>query len=63
MSGFSRLAFRPPSTHEIDDQADYQNQAKPAAADHGTTKVKAAAAKQENKEKDQEYRIHACKLA
>jgi len=32
------------SAHEKDDQADQQNQAEPAAADDGTTKVKPAAA-------------------
>jgi hypothetical protein len=40
---------RAESAHEIDDQAYQQNQAKPAAANDGTAKVKPAAAKQEKK--------------
>jgi hypothetical protein len=46
----SRLlsAFRAAeSTCDIDDKAYQQNQAKPAAADDGTPKVKPAAAEQE----------------
>jgi len=35
------------SAHEKDDKAYQQNQAKPSAADHGTTKIKPAAAEQE----------------
>jgi hypothetical protein len=35
------------SAHEKDDKANQQNQAKPATADHGTTKIKPAAAEQE----------------
>jgi hypothetical protein len=42
-------AFRAESAHEIDDKAYRQNQAKPAAADDGTAKVKPAAAEQEKK--------------
>ena len=38
---------RAESAHEIDDQAYQQNQAKPAAADDRTAKVKPAAAEQE----------------
>jgi hypothetical protein len=37
------------SAHEKDDKAYQQNQAKPAAADDGTTKVKPAAAEQKQK--------------
>jgi hypothetical protein len=45
------LAFRAAkSAHEIDDEADQQNQAKPAAADNGTSKVKSAAAEQEKQD-------------
>ena len=49
---FARLeilsAFRgAESAHEKDDKAYQQNQAKPAAADDGATKVKPAAAEQE----------------
>jgi hypothetical protein len=40
-------AFRAESAQEIDDKAYRQNQAKPAAADDGTSKVKPAAAEQE----------------
>jgi hypothetical protein len=43
--------FRAESTHEKDDQAYQQNQAKPAAADDGAAKVKPAAAEQEKKNK------------
>jgi hypothetical protein len=46
-------ASRPESAQEIDDKAYRQNQAKPAAADDGTTKVKPAAAEQE-KQNNQE---------
>ena len=35
------------TAHEIDDEANQQDQAKPAAADDGAAKVKPAAAKQE----------------
>jgi hypothetical protein len=35
------------SAHEIDNQADQQQQANPAPADDGTAKVKSAAAEQE----------------
>jgi len=38
---------RTESAHEIDDEANQQDQAKPAAADDGPAKVKPAAAKQE----------------
>jgi hypothetical protein len=46
--------FRAPSTHEIDDKAYHQNQAKPPSADHGPAKVKTAAAEQKQKNNDQE---------
>jgi hypothetical protein len=39
------------SAREIDDKADQQNQAKPAAADKGAAKVKPAAAEQEKQNK------------
>jgi len=43
-----RLASRAAeSARDIDDKADQQNQAKAAAADDGTTKVKPAATEQE----------------
>jgi hypothetical protein len=46
----ARLAFRvAESAREIDDKADQQNQAKPAAADGRTPKVKPAAAEQDEK--------------
>jgi hypothetical protein len=46
-----RLAFRAAkSAHAIDDQADQENQAKPAAANDGSTKVKSAAAEQEKQD-------------
>ena len=38
------------SAHEKNDQAYQQNQAKPAAADHGTAKIEPAAAEQEKQE-------------
>jgi hypothetical protein len=41
------LGFRAESAQDIDGNAYQQNQAKPAAADDGTTKVKSAAAEQE----------------
>jgi hypothetical protein len=45
------LAFRAAkSAREIDDEADQQNQAQPAAADDRTTKVKSTAAKQEKQD-------------
>jgi hypothetical protein len=48
---FLFLLFRAAkSAHEIDDEADQQNQAKPAAADDGTAKVKSAAAEQEKQD-------------
>jgi hypothetical protein len=48
-----RLTFRgAESAREIDDETDQQNQAKAAAADDGTAKVKPAAAEQEKQNKD-----------
>jgi hypothetical protein len=45
------LTFRAAkSAREIDDEADQQNQAKPAAADDGTAKVKCTAAEQEKQD-------------
>jgi hypothetical protein len=44
-------ASRAETAHDKDDQANQQNQAKPAAADDGTTKVKPATTKQEKKNK------------
>jgi hypothetical protein len=41
------LTFLTEPAHEVDDEAYQQNQAKPAAADDGTAKVKSAAAEQE----------------
>jgi len=41
------LTSRTEPAHEVDNEAYQQNQAKPAAADDGTSKVKAAAAEQE----------------
>jgi hypothetical protein len=42
------LAFRGAEpTHDPDDKAYQQNQAKAAASDHGATKIKPAAAEQE----------------
>jgi len=38
------------SAHEKDDKAYQQNEAKPAAADDGTTKVKPTAAEQEEQD-------------
>ena len=46
----TRLGFRAAeSAHHIDDKAYHQNQAKPAAADGRTSKVKPAATEQEKK--------------
>jgi len=45
----------PPRTEtagEIDDQADQQNQAQPAAADDGTAEVKSAAPEQEQQHQE-----------
>jgi hypothetical protein len=47
----SLWAFRAESAQQINDKAYHQNQAKPAAADDGTAKVKPAAAEQEKKNK------------
>ena len=45
------LTFRTAkSAHEIDDEADWQNQAKPATADDGTTKVKSTTAQQQKQD-------------
>jgi hypothetical protein len=43
------LAFGTKSAHEIDDKANHQKQANPAAADDRTSKVKPAAAEQQKK--------------
>jgi hypothetical protein len=43
------LALRAESPHEIDDQGDNQNQAKAAAPNERTSKVKPAATEQEKK--------------
>lgn len=42
------------SAHEIDDQANQQNQTQPAAADNGTAQVKSAATKQQQENNDEE---------
>jgi hypothetical protein len=44
------LILRAKSAHQIDDKADHQNQANSAASDHGTAKVKPAAAKQQEQD-------------
>ena len=46
------LVSRAESAQEIDNEAYHQNQAKPAAANDGTAKVKPAAAEQEKKDDD-----------
>jgi hypothetical protein len=38
------------SAHQIDDKADQQNQANPSSADDGPSKVKTAAAEQDEKD-------------
>jgi len=43
------LVSRAESTHEIDDQGYHQNEANPAATDDRTSKVKPAAAEQQEK--------------
>ena len=48
-----RSTFRSKSAREIDDQAYQQNQPKPAAADDRTTKIKPAAAEQEQHNHDE----------
>jgi len=56
------LTFRTESAHEIDDKAYHQNQANPAAAEGGTSKVKAATAEHEKQNKYQEQWIHSLKI-
>ena len=56
--GNSRLAtvgsaFPAKAPHHIDDKADHQNEAEPAAADGWSTKVKTAAAEQEQEYNNQ----------
>ena len=63
MSASSRLGSRAESAHEKDDKADQQNQAKPSAPDGGPAKVKTAAAEQEKKNKDKQYKTHTRKIA
>jgi hypothetical protein len=58
-----RLGFRAPPAHKIDDKANQQNQADPSSADGGPAKVKTAAAEQEKKNKDKEYKTHTRKIA
>lgn len=43
---------RPESAHQINDQANQQEQAKSAAADNRAAKIKAAAAEQEHEKED-----------
>ena len=50
------------SAQEIDDKTDQQNKAKSSTADCGTAKVKAAAAEQEEKNEDQEKKVHGRKV-
>jgi hypothetical protein len=55
MSGVILLvSLRTKSARQIDDQADQQNQANPTAADHGPSKVKTAAAEQNEKDQQKE---------
>jgi hypothetical protein len=63
VSASSRLGSRAESAHEKDDKADQQNQAKPSAPDGGPAKVKTAAAEQEKKNKDKQYKTHTRKIA
>jgi hypothetical protein len=55
----SLRVFGAESAHKKDDQAYQQNQAKPAAADGGTAKVKPTAAEQKQQHEKQEYYIHS----
>jgi len=45
---------RAESTHEEDDQANQENQAEAAAADHRTTEIKTAAAEEKQKNDNEE---------
>jgi hypothetical protein len=48
----SLLGFRAKSAHEKDNQADQQNQTKPAAADGRPANIKTAAAEQKKKDNE-----------
>jgi hypothetical protein len=52
MGNLILLTFRAESAHDIDNQAYQQNQANPAAADDGATKIKPASAEQEKHNND-----------
>ena len=54
-----RLVFRTAqSAHQINNEDDEEDQAKSAAANHGTADIKAAATEQKNKKQDKKYWIH-----
>ena len=53
-TGAVRSNSRTESTHEIDDQADHQQQSNPAAANHGAAKVKPAATEHKEQNKDEQ---------
>ena len=48
------LIFPAPSAHQIDHEADQENQAKPSATDGRAAKVKTAAAEQKQKNNNEE---------
>ena len=50
------------SAHGVDDQADHQNQANPAAAKNRAAKVKSATTEQEQQNHNEQQHIHAGKL-
>jgi hypothetical protein len=53
--GLTQSMLRAEAAHEIDNQADHQDQADAPAADHGAAKIKAAATEQEEQNNQDEY--------
>jgi hypothetical protein len=59
----AQLGFRAESAHEKHNQADQQDQAKPATANGRPANIKTAAAEQEKKNNDKKEYIHDWKIA
>ena len=51
------------ATHEVDHEADQEDQSKRAATDGGAANIKPTAAKEKKKEQDNDYDIHRLILA
>jgi hypothetical protein len=56
------LLARAHAAHEVDDGSDQEDEAKGTSAESGTAKVESAAAKYDEQDQDEEYRVHGCNV-